>query len=116
MKTFNESDLITWSNRENAILGNEYYFANNIADMWRHVENAIFRDKLVSINEDDFRGTFKSREEDDYAFDYACILPVDKVIEVEPEKTYRALKSILNKLKKDWIYFPNTVWICGIKC
>ena len=54
----------------------------------------FFRDKLVSINEDDFRGTFKSREEDDYAFDYACILPVDKVIEVEPEKTYRALKSI----------------------
>ena len=63
MKTFNESDLITWSNRENAILGNEYYFANNIADMWRHVENAIFRDKLVSINEDDFRG-IKARHTD----------------------------------------------------
>ena len=33
MKTFDEKDLITWSNREKAVIGNEYYFADCLDSM-----------------------------------------------------------------------------------
>lgn len=37
MKTFNKSDLITWSNLDKAEVGKEYYFASCLSDIQNRV-------------------------------------------------------------------------------
>lgn len=86
MKTFDEKDLITWSNREKAVIGNEYYFGNTIDTIQGRIETGD-KSRLDSINNHTFNYTFKK----DCANYYACILPVDAVKE---RKTYRACKNI----------------------
>lgn len=87
MKTFNESDLITWSNREKAVIGNEYYFGDSIDNLKFKILNAETY-KLAGILDNLFIGTFKNHC-DNY---YPCILPVGAV--KEQEKKYRALQTI----------------------
>ncbi|MDD6205805.1 hypothetical protein [Succinivibrio sp.] len=86
MKTFNEKDLITWSNREKAVIGNEYYFGNTIDTIQGVIETGA-KYRLDSINNHTFVYTF----ENDRASCYACILPVDAVKE---ENTYRACRNV----------------------
>lgn len=88
MKTFDEKDLITWSNRDKAIIGNEYYFADCLDDLRVSIKDKI-PCALININKDNCAYTFKN----EYLTWYACILPVNKVID-EPEKKYRACKNI----------------------
>lgn len=88
MKTFNEEDLITWSNRDQAIIGNEYYFGNKIDNLQIKIKNGDTH-PLSDINENNIMQPFF----DNSGIVYACILPVDKVID-EPEKKYRPCKSL----------------------
>ncbi len=86
MKTFDEKDLITWSNREKAVIGNEYYFGNTIDTIQGRIETGE-KYRLDSINNHTFNYTFKK----DCANYYACILPVEAVKE---NKTYRACRNV----------------------
>lgn len=86
MKTFNEKDLITWSNREKAVIGNEYYFGNTIDTIQGVIETGA-KYRLDSINDHTFLYTFETN----CASCYACILPVDAVKE---NKTYRACRNV----------------------
>lgn len=90
MKTFNDSDLITWANREKANTYEKYYFADSISGMQKQINNDKSIHKLIEIDDNCVHHPFRA---DDYVR-YACILPTDKVIEKEPEKKYRPLKSI----------------------
>ena len=38
MKTFNEEDLITWANRDKAVIGERYYFGDSIEDIQNRKE------------------------------------------------------------------------------
>ena len=38
MKTFNENDLITWSNRDKAEIGKRYYFADTLDALQKCVD------------------------------------------------------------------------------
>lgn len=52
MKTFNENDLITWSNRDKAEIGKRYYYANTI----KALQSAIAKNRtltLTKINDND---------------------------------------------------------------
>lgn len=87
MKTFNEKDLITWANREKAVVGNEYYFGDTLDGIQQR-----FKDKhkkmLTGINGNNISFPFIFINKSD---SYACILPVEAVKE---NKTYRACKNI----------------------
>lgn len=93
MKTFNKSDLITWANRDKAKLCELYYFSNSVEGIQRSLEENSSALPLTNINDSDIANTFECQK-DEFTFSYACILPMDKVIEKEPEKKYRACKSI----------------------
>ena len=74
MKTFTESDLITWSNRDKAEIGKKYYFANTI----KALKSAIEKNRtstLTGINDNDISCPFCL--DDGIFFDYySCILEV----------------------------------------
>ena len=89
MKTFNKEDLITWANREKAVIGNEYYFADCLDAIKRHIEKGN-TGKLKSIADSSIVCTF----EDNILCHYSCILPVDAVKEIKLEKKYRACENI----------------------
>ena len=73
MKSFNEKDLITWYNRENAVIGNEYYFADDLDSMeWKIKKAEVGR--LIGINDNEVATPF---ENSGNSYLYACILPVD---------------------------------------
>lgn len=90
MKTFNEKDLITWSNRDKAGIGNEYYFGASIDDLKIKILDAN-ANKLEAIIDTSFIGTFKN-----YCGYYPCILPANAVEDkiIEPTKKYRPCKNI----------------------
>ena len=87
MKTFDEKDLITWSNREKAVIGNEYYFADDLDSVKGKIKKEEVG-KLISINDNYVATTF---ENSGNSYLYACILPVDAVKE---NKTYRACRNV----------------------
>ena len=87
MKTFNEKDLITWSNREKAVIGNEYYFGDDLDSVKGKIKKEEVG-KLIGINDNYVATTF---ENSGNSYLYACILPIDAV---KKEKTYRACKTI----------------------
>ena len=89
MKTFNKEDLITWSNMEKAVIGNEYYFADDLDSMKGKIKKEEVG-KLIGINDTEVATTFKNSGNH---YLYACILPVDKVIDV-PKKKYRPCESL----------------------
>ena len=89
MKTFNKEDLITWSNMEKAVIGNEYYFADDLDSMKGKIKKEEVG-KLIGINDTEVATTFKNSGNH---YLYACILPVDKVID-EPKKKYRPCESL----------------------
>ena len=74
MKTFTESDLITWSNRDKAEIGKKYYFANTV----KALKSAIEKNRtstLTGINDNDVSCPFCL--DDGIFFDYySCILEV----------------------------------------
>lgn len=86
MKLFDEKDLITWSNREKAVIGNEYYFADYLDSMKCKIKKEEVG-KLIGINDNEVSTTFKNSGN---SYLYACILPVDAV---KKEKTYRACRN-----------------------
>ena len=85
MKTFDEKDLITWSNRDKAVIGNEYYFADSLIGMKSCINNNCAMYTLDYIAEENICAPFHCDN-----LNYACILPVDAV----KEEKYRPLKSI----------------------
>lgn len=87
MKSFNEKDLITWANREKAVIGNEYYFADCLESMECKIKKAEVG-RLIGINDNEVTTPF---ENSGNSYLYACILPVD---DVKKEKTYRACRNI----------------------
>lgn len=87
MKTFDEKDLITWSNREKAVIGNEYYFADYLDSMECKIKKEEVG-KLIGINDNEVSTTFKNSGN---SYLYACILPKDAVKE---NKTYRACRNV----------------------
>ena len=74
MKTFDEKDLITWSNRDKAKVGKRYYYANTI----KALQSAIEKNRtstLTGINGNDVSCPFCL--DDGIFFDYySCILEV----------------------------------------
>lgn len=93
MKTIEEKDLITWANREKAVIGKEYYFAHTLIGMQKCIENSSYIETLEDIDENDISSPFIYHEED-YVCNFACILPVEVVKDIEPEKKYRACKNV----------------------
>lgn len=93
MKTFDEKDLITWSNREKAEVSKEYYFADSLIGMKSCINNNYGIYTLDYIAEDAICKPFNCSVLEG-KFSYACLLPIDKVIDEEPEKKYRACKTI----------------------
>lgn len=87
MKTFDEKDLITWSNREKAVIGNKYYFADSLDSMKGKIKKEEVG-KLIGINDNEVATTF---ENSGNSYLYACILPKDAVKE---NKSYRACKNV----------------------
>lgn len=84
MKTFNEKDLITWSNRHNAKVGDKGYFAVSITDLNDNIKaGKIYELEGISDN-----NTWSFTTND---FRYGFFLPKDAVKE---EKTFRACRTI----------------------
>ena len=84
MKTFNEKDLITWSNRHNAKVGTKGYFAVSIADLNDNIKaGKIYELEGIS---DENSWSFTSND-----FRYGFFLPVDAVKE---NKTYRVCRNV----------------------
>ena len=90
MKTFNEKDLITWSNREKAVIGNEYYFADSLIGMKSCINNNCSIYTLDYIAEENICAPFNCKDSEGN-LSYACILPVDAVKE---NKSFRACKNV----------------------
>lgn len=84
MKTFNDSDLITWSNRHDVNVGDKGYFASSIEDLHSNIKNGYVHE-LMSISD------YKNWCFSDGTFSYGFFLPVDAVKE---RKTYRACRTI----------------------
>lgn len=88
MKTFNESDLITWSNRHEAKIGAKGYFGHSIAYLNANIKaNHVY--ELINIS-DDFSDCFSCSISGDIR-SYDFFLPIEAVKE---EKKYRPLKNI----------------------
>ena len=98
MKTFDEKDLITWANRDKAKLCELYYFSNSVKGIQRSLEENSSALPLTNINDSDIANTFECQK-DEYTLSYACLLPVNKVIDDEPEKKYRACKNFQELFK-----------------
>lgn len=91
MKTFDKKDLITWANRDKAVIGNWYYFGDTIDHLKFKIQEADTY-KLVAILNNSFISTFKN-----YCNHYyPCILPADAVKDknIEPKKKYRPCRTI----------------------
>lgn len=94
MKIFDKEDLITWSNKEKAIVGNQYYFADTIPCL-KQIINVREKHTLYKIDEDDASQTFETEFEMDkeiQRYSYAIILPVDAIKDCED--TYRPCRNI----------------------
>ena len=90
MKTFNEKDLITWSNRHKAKNSSRGYFANCINDLKDDIEHNKIRTLVaVSASYDRCFDCYSFTGSDIYSFSF--FLPVDAVKE---EKAYRACKNV----------------------
>ena len=89
MKTFDEKDLITWSNRHKAKVGTIGYFANFIGDLKDDIEHNKLR-TLVDISDDCecCFDCYSSNNSD--VLSYGFFLPKDAV---KKEKTYRACRN-----------------------
>lgn len=88
MKTFNESDLITWSNRHEAKIGAKGYFGHSIAYLKANIKaNHVY--ELINIS-DDFSDCFNCSISGDIR-SYDFFLPIEAVKE---EKTYRPCKTV----------------------
>lgn len=61
MKTFDKSDLITWSNCDKAELGKNYYFADTLDALQKCVDQNTSLCELDLIDEYDLRSPFKCR-------------------------------------------------------
>lgn len=84
MKSFNEKDLITWSNRHNAKVGATGYFAVSITDLNDNIKaGKIYELEGISDN-----NTWCFT---DGTFRYGFFLPVDAV---KDEKTYGPCRTI----------------------
>ena len=90
MKTFNEKDLITWSNREKAVIGNEYYFGNCLYDIKYRIKEGIYT-VLTTIDNNCYNYPFHIERTSNEVC-CACLLPVDAV--KEEEKEYRACRNV----------------------
>ena len=85
MKSFNEKDLITWSNRHNAKVGTKGYFAVSITDLNDNIKaGKIYELEGIS---DENSWCFTTND-----FRYGFFLPVDAV--KEEEKEYRACRNV----------------------
>ena len=85
MKTFDKKDLITWSNRHNAKVGDKGYFAHSIDDLDVNIENGYVH-KLINIS-NYYACCFAYDSRRGYGF----FLPVEAVKE---DKTYRPCKDL----------------------
>lgn len=84
MKTFNEKDLITWSNRHNAKVGTKGYFAVSITDLNDNIKaGKIYELEGIS---DENSWCFTTND-----FRYGFFLPVDAIKE---NKTYRVCRNV----------------------
>ena len=90
MKTFNEKDLITWSNREKAVIGNEYYFGNCLYDIKYRIKEGIYT-VLTAIDNNCYNYPFHIERTSNEVC-CACLLPVDAL--KEEEKEYRACRNV----------------------
>ena len=90
MKTFNEKDLITWSNRHKAKIKTSGYCANSIKELKENIKNNITR--MLSSISDDSERCFNCCSLADYdVLKYGFFLPKEAVKE---EKTYRACRNV----------------------
>lgn len=72
MKRFNEEDLITWSNRNQAKIGTKYYFSNSIKGLQSSIEKKRLA-TLKAINDNNVSCPFLV--DDCIIYDYcSCIL------------------------------------------
>ena len=90
MKTFDEKDLITWSNRHKAKNNSRGYFANCINDLKDDIEHNKIRTLVaISASYDRCFDCYSCTGSEIYCFSF--FLPVDAVKE---EKAYRACKNV----------------------
>ena len=90
MKTFDEKDLITWSNRHKVKNNSRGYFANCINDLKDDIEHNKIRTLVaVSASYDRCFDCYSSNNSD--VLSYGFFLPKDAV---KKEKTYRACKNV----------------------
>lgn len=91
MKTFDEKDLITWSNKDKAVIGAWYYFSDSIDNLKIKIQEADTYE-LKAIIDNSFVGTFKNH----CNYYYPCILPAYAVKDSKPKKkkNYRPCKTI----------------------
>lgn len=94
MKTFNEKDIITWSNRHDAKIKTSGYCANSINELKQNIKNNITR--MLSSISDDYELCFNCCTLDNYdVLRYGFFLPKDAVKEDKPrEKRYRPFKDL----------------------
>ena len=74
MKAFNEKDIITWSNRDKAEIGERYYYANTV----KALQSAIGKNRtltLTKINGNDVGCPFCLDNGVFFGY-FACILKV----------------------------------------
>lgn len=84
MKSFNEKDLITWTNRHNAKVGTKGYFAISITDLNDNIKAGKIYELEDISDENSWCFT-------DGTFRYGFFLPVDAVKE---EKKYSACRTV----------------------
>ena len=89
MKTFNRSDVFSWSNTEEAkeYLGKDCYFAHSVGGLSEHIKTGV-----MGILKDIFNSNYDavSCAFGDGTSTWGLCLPADKVIEVEEPKKWRA--------------------------
>lgn len=90
MKTFNEKDLITWSNKYNAKIKTFGYFANSINELKKNINAGKIR-LLESISADYERCFNCCLLTDHNVSSYGFFLPKDAVKE---NKTYRPCRTV----------------------
>lgn len=86
MKTFNEEDLITWANRDKAVIGKRYYFGNCLYDIKYRIKEGIYT-VLTTIDNNCYNYPFHIERTSNEVC-CACILPVKE------EKKYRPCESL----------------------
>ena len=88
MKTVVEKDLITWSNRDKAVIGNLYYCGLSK----ELLEGCIAKAKpyeLTAIRDDSYGHPFSCKNPTkQYDILTSCLLPIDKVYEVEENENH----------------------------